>query len=205
MAIQLNFINNSNDANNSQVVIFQKNTATGYDEPAVVWKAIQNCGHGDNHPFEFPMDMYVATSDSWGNYTPQLPAQSGQAFQMIRGTLGDQLVFKGPAGDIKKVQVQNNLPNGSISAHVYKNGKLLAVKTGVTPGQLASFQFRPTIFIGVTNTVAEGQIMDSATLSNINTEISLLGIKSADIVMTGGGPGKGGKPLAFSLQNVVLV
>ena len=44
----------------------------------------------------------------------------------------------------------------------------------------------------------------SAVVSNINTEISLLGIASADIVMTGGGPGANSTPFAFSLQNVVM-
>ena len=40
MDIQLNFINNSNDANNSQVVIFQKNVATDFDELAVAWQVV---------------------------------------------------------------------------------------------------------------------------------------------------------------------
>jgi hypothetical protein len=44
----------------------------------------------------------------------------------------------------------------------------------------------------------------SAVVSNINTELSLLGIKSADIVMTGGGPGASATPFAFSLENVVM-
>jgi hypothetical protein len=33
--------------------------------------------------------------------------------------------------------------------------------------------------------------------------LSLLGIASADIVMTGGGPGSNAMPFAFSLQNVI--
>jgi hypothetical protein len=41
-------------------------------------------------------------------------------------------------------------------------------------------------------------------MSQINTEISLLGISSADIVMTGGGPGSSSTPFTFSLQNVQM-
>jgi hypothetical protein len=37
----------------------------------------------------------------------------------------------------------------------------------------------------------------------VNTEISLEGIASADIVMTGGGSGSSAQPFVFSLQNVV--
>ena len=53
MDIKLNFINLSNDVNNSQVVIFQKNVSTDFDELAVAWKVISNCGRGDNHPSSF--------------------------------------------------------------------------------------------------------------------------------------------------------
>ena len=77
MGIQLNFINKSNDTNNSEVVIFQKNVATNFDELAVAWLVIKYCGPGDNHPFTFPMSMQVGASDSYGNYTPQLEAQNG--------------------------------------------------------------------------------------------------------------------------------
>ena len=46
--------------------------------------------------------------------------------------------------------------------------------------------------------------MNSAILSDINTELSLLGIQSADIVMTGGGAGPQATPFEFTLENVVL-
>jgi hypothetical protein len=38
----------------------------------------------------------------------------------------------------------------------------------------------------------------------VNTQISLLGISSADIVMTGGGPGPESPPFIFSLANVEM-
>ena len=46
--------------------------------------------------------------------------------------------------------------------------------------------------------------MNSAIISNINTEISLLGIVSADIVMTGGGSGPNATAFVFTLENVVM-
>jgi hypothetical protein len=45
-------------------------------------------------------------------------------------------------------------------------------------------------------------VVDSAILSNINTEISLFGIASADIIMTGGGTGPDETPFVFTLTNV---
>lgn len=204
MDVQLNFINNSNDANNSDVVIFQKNVATSFDELAVAWQVIQNCGQGDNHPFIYPMDMHVSASDSYGNFTPQLQAQYGQRFTMQLTTSGDTLVYSGPASATTEVQVLNGLPKGAINANVYKAGRLLATKTSIAPQQEAVFQFKPTLWIGVASQVVQGQVMNSAILSSINTELSLLGISSADIVMTGGGPGANSTPFAFTLQNVVM-
>lgn len=204
MDIQLNFINASNDANNSSVVIFQKNVATDFDELAVAWQVIRNCGQGDNHPFSFPMAMAVGASDSYGNYTPRLPASNGQMFAMNLTPSGDRLQNYGASTSPTEVQVLNNLQMGAINASIYKDNKLLATKTSIAPQQKAVFQFKPTIWIGVASQVVQGQVMNSAIISSINTELSLLGIASADIVMTGGGPGPSSTPFQFTFDNVVM-
>lgn len=203
-AIQLNFINQSNDANNSQVVIFQKNVAGSFSELAVAWTVIQNCGMGDNHPFTYPLSMQVSASDSWGNYTPKLDATPGQLFQVSLTPSGDTLSALGTASVPSETQVVNNLSKGAINASIYKDGKLLATKTSIAPAQMAAFQFKPTIWIGVASQIVQGAVINSAIVSQINTELSLLGVASADIVMTGGGPGQGSTPFQFSLQNVVM-
>ncbi|PZR19962.1 MAG: hypothetical protein DI539_12330 [Flavobacterium psychrophilum] len=204
MDIKLNFINNSNDANNSSIVIFQKNVATNFDEMAVAWQVIKYCGQGDNHPFTYPMGNAVGASDSWGNFTPQLQAHEGQMFAMSLTVSGDQLSSFGQATSSKEIQILNNLQRGAINANVYKSGKLLATRTSVAPQQKAVFEFKPTIWIGVASQIEEGQVMNSAILSAINTELSLLGIASADIVMTGGGSGPNAQPFQFNLENIQM-
>lgn len=204
MDIKLNFINQSNDLNNSQIVVFQKNTATDFDELSVAWKIIKNCGQGDNHPFIFPMTMAVGASDSYGNYTPQLPAQNSQLFHVSLTGSGDTLSLAGPGTSSKEVQLRNDLDKGAINASIYKDGRVLATKTSIAPGQKAVFEFKPTLWIGAVSQVVEGQVMNSAIMSDVNTEISLLGIASADIIMTGGGPGVGSTALKFSLENIVM-
>ena len=204
MNVQLNFVNNSNDMNNSEVVMFQKNVATNFDELAVAWQVIKYCGPGDNHPFTFPMGMQVGASDSYGNYTPQLEAQNGQLYLMRLTSTGDRLVAAGSGTSSKEVQVLNDLPKGAINASIYKDGKLLAIKTSIAPQQKAVFEVKPTIWIGVASQIVQGQVMNSAIIANINTELSLLGIASADIVMTGGGSGANAKPFDFHLENIVM-
>ena len=204
MNIQLNFINHSNDANNSEVVIFARNVAANFAETAVAWTVIQNCGQGDNHPFVYPMATQVGVSDSWGNFTPQLNAANGQQFSMVLELSGDVLRESGSGASPNEIEVLNNLPKGAIDAGIYKSGKLYAQETTIAPQQKAVFQFKPTIWIGVVSQAVQGEVMNSAIVSEINTEISLLGIASADIVMTGGGPGAESTPFEFTLQNVVF-
>jgi hypothetical protein len=204
MDIKLNFINQSSDDNNSEIVIFQKNVATNLGGPAVAWHVIQNCGRGDNHPFVYPISLEVDASDAYGNYTPLLPAFDGQRFAMTQTQSGHQLSLAGTGTGPQEVQVENRLEQGAITAMVYKDGHLAATSAHLAPGQVASFQFKPTIWIGVVSQVRQGQFMDEAIVSGINTEISLFGVVSADIVMAGGGSGPDAQPFEFHLENVVM-
>ncbi|WP_322026321.1 hypothetical protein [Burkholderia sp. BCC1977] len=204
MDINLNFVNLSNDVNNSQIVLFQKNVSTDFDELAIAWKVITNCGRGDNHPFVFPMLTTVSASDADGNYMPQKRADNGQVFNVSRSTSGNVLALAGPAPTSREIQLRNDLSQGAITASVFKDNRLLAHKTGIVPGQKAVFEFKPTLWIGTASQIEQGAVMNSAVLSDINTELSLLGIKSADIVMTGGGGGTTATAYQFRLANVVM-
>lgn len=204
MDINLNFVNLSNDVNNSQIVIFQKNVSTDFDELAIAWKVITNCGRGDNHPFVFPMLTTVSASDADGNYMPQKRADNGQVFNVSRSTSGNVLALAGPAPTSREIQLRNDLSQGAITASVFKDNRLLAHKTGIVPGQKAVFEFKPTLWIGTASQIEQSAVMNSAVLSDINTELSLLGIKSADIVMTGGGGGTTATAYQFRLANVVM-
>ncbi|MFL6845052.1 MAG: hypothetical protein ACJ8ER_09255 [Allosphingosinicella sp.] len=203
MDTQLNFINRSHDQANSEIVIFSKNVATGFNDLHVAWIVIQNCGVEEHHPFTYPTTTQVAVGDAWGNYSPQLDAQPGDKFAIMSTSSGDTLVPMGVANPPTEIQIENGLQQGTISANCYKDGRLLATKTSVAPGQVAAFEFQPTIWIGAASQVTQGKIMNSAIVDAVNTELSLLGIASADIVMTGGGPGQDSTPLTFTLQNVV--
>lgn len=204
MNIKLNFINHSNDTNNSEIVIFAKNTATDMQEFAVAWKVIRFCGQGENHPFVYSTDSQVAMGDSWGNFSPRLKAEPGQQFTAQNTASGDHLALTGASSAPDEIEVVNGLMKGSISANIYKSGSLFAQKTSIAPGMKAVFQFTPTIWIGVASEVDEGANMSSAIVSSVNTEISLLGIASADIVMTGGGAGPDATPFEFHLENVSM-
>lgn len=199
--IWLNLINNSSDRNNDGIVIFQKNEASANEAP-VAWRVIHNLGPGWSHPFTYPVAMAVAASDGMGNYSPQLPAATGQQYKLITTDSDDVLEHNGLAAHEDEIIIYNAQATGNIDIHVYRDGKLLALKKNVEPGQPAVFQFKPTLWIGVAHAVTEGALIDSAFTSQVHTQLSLSGISSADIIMTGGGLGPDTTPVLFSLQNV---
>jgi hypothetical protein len=201
-SIALRLVNQSADLNNSSVLVYQKNVATNYDELAVAWQVIKNLGSGWNHPFKYDLNLAVSAADSWGNFVPQMDTADGQLWTVSKDRSGDQLGPTGPANSAFEVQVLNGLKQGAIDACVYRSGALLSTKTGVAPGQKAVFVFKPVICIGIVSEVQQGDILDSAILSNINTQLNLTNIASADIMMRGGGPGQGSKPFSFTLENI---
>lgn len=201
-SIALRLINSSAELNNSSVLVFQKNVTTNFDEIAVAWQVIENLGAGWIHPFQYDLNLAVSASDSWGNFVPQMDSADGKLWTVSRDGSGDQLKPTGAANSASEVQVLNGLDKGAIDACIYRSGTLLSKKTGVAPGQKAVFLFKPTIWIGVVSQVQQGDVLDSAIISNVNTQLNLTNIASADIVMLGGGPGKTSQPFSFVLQNV---
>ncbi len=201
--IKLNFINNSNDANNSQIVIFQQSVAEDFKPNPVAWKVIRECGPGMNHPFVYESDLMICANDAFGNFTPKQSAQEGQAFEMVHSPTGCILQPADyPARD-HTIEIANHLERGVIGMHFYRNGKLLSTRVGMPPGQKGMLAFRPSLHIGVVSEMAEGDMMDDAILEQIKTEISLQGIISADIVMTGGGAGEDAAPFSFRIENII--
>jgi hypothetical protein len=201
--IKLNFINNSNDANNSQVVIFQQNMAEDYRPNPVAWKVIRECGPGMNHPFVYESSLMICANDAFGNFTPKQAAVEGQAFEMVHGTTGCVLQQADHPARENTIEIANHLDKGVIGMHFYRNGRLLSTRTGMPPGQKGMLAFRPSILIGVVSQITEGDVMDDAILEQLNTEISLNGIVSADIVMTGGGAGEEAVPFSFRVENII--
>lgn len=198
MDVRLNLINRTTDFNGG-LVIFQKNAAAAFGELAVAWQVIPDLGVGNSRSFTFPMSMKIAASDSYNNYTPQQDATNGQLFKLALTSSGDYLQSAGMASSPGQVQVLNALERGAFSVSIYKDGKLLAVETAISPQQKAIFEFKPSIWIGIINQVTQGEIMNSDVVSNINTELSLSDLTSADIAMTGNS--KDG--YKFGLENIV--
>ena len=198
--VSLRFVNKSNDMNNASVVVFAKNMATIFEETVIAWQVIENCGRDWSYSFKYPLQESVAAKDSYGNVSDMKNAFMGQKWEVVRAASGDILqLSSNPATNPVEIEIKNSLPQGSIDGQIYKDGKLFASKSGISPRQKAVFQFEPSIWIGVVSQVTEGSVINSAILNDINTKFSLYGLSKADIIMTGGGVGPNATPFVFHL------
>ncbi|GAB2869724.1 hypothetical protein GCM10027277_43750 [Pseudoduganella ginsengisoli] len=203
--IKLTFHNLSNDRNNSRIVIFQRNEQASLDDLGIAWKVIQNCGFDETHPFELPLNMQASVADSYGNFSPLVDVVPGQTLAYQTAPSGYRLLPVEPSPGGVVVQINNSLPQGVIHAGIYKNGTLLARKKNICPEDLALFEFKPTIWVGAASQIEQGDSMNSAVMNQTFKEFSLLGLRSATIVMQGGGGDRNALPLTFELTDRVMV
>ena len=203
MEIRLNLVNRSDDAGGVNVVIFQKNLAAPPDAPAVAWWVVSDFAPGQTHAFTFPMAVTLAGSDSWGHPIPEVSAEAGQSFTVQSSDQGEILRRTGWSGRHPDIDVHNGLAQGAIDVLVNRGGRPVAMKSAVAPGQTVTFVLQSNLWIGVVPQARTGQIMDDALINNIDTQLSLLGIGGANIIMSGGGPGRSAASYRFELENVV--
>jgi len=196
-SVVLNYVNASDIVENFTVVVFQKNLAGS--TTAVAWRTLENVGQGDNHPFIYSNTYQIGASDSFGNLLGQLDAAPGQLFEVVSTLSGDTLQFLGESSQTRETQLINNLMVGSVGVLLYRDSLLLAEVNNVPPDQDAVFQMGTSLFFVVTSDVVQGESIPSSVISQ-STELSLLGIASADIILTGGG----NTPFQFNFQNVVF-
>ncbi|HVR39130.1 MAG TPA: hypothetical protein VMU84_08535 [Thermoanaerobaculia bacterium] len=184
--LELRLINRSHESEVA-VVILQQNLATHFDEIAVAWHVIRLHGRDASYTFAFPDAIEVAAHDSFGNKTRPQRCSPGQVWSVISRSSGADLRFEPHSAAKDEIEVRSGLSNGATNINLYRDGRLFAAKVGVVPGQRAFFRFKPILRMGVTTDVEEGEILNSASIANFNSEIVLqTGMTHADLVLTGG-------------------
>lgn len=204
--VKLNFVNRSHDRNNTQIVIFQKNSAEGFNKSAVAWKVIKGCEPGQNLLFDFPLESFLQVKCESGNSTPIIKMPYGKVIEVIEDELvGIRLqVVRGVEVSDKELFVKNSLEDETAEVRVYKDNKLLSVIKDLPVGITGKFLMKETsLWVGAITEMVEGEVMVPAAVASIDAvEFSLAHVVSADIVMVGGGPSN---PFSFKLENVVKV
>lgn len=201
--IKLNFINRSND-NTKDVVIYQPNIATmSYNEQPVAWKVFKNCGINEEHLFIFEWTVEVAIRNMFGEFDKFVEAPSGGVLEIVERNYNEQLLVSNRRTDNpSEFEVCNKLEYGSYGICCFRSDQLLAQRDDLYPSDTTYFRFPTGIHIGIVSDVEEGDEMEPEMAVTFETELNLIGITAADIVMTGGGRGEDATPIEFSLENI---
>jgi hypothetical protein len=117
------------------------------------------------------------------------------------GNPGALLTKMREVGDPNMVTVLNELQVGAIDIAVFKDDRQIALRTGISPGAESTFEVMPYLYIGTCVDVEEGDVMNLDTISGDRCKLNLLGVKSADIVMSGGGAGPNATAFVFRLDS----
>jgi hypothetical protein len=201
--VKLNFVNRSNDAGNVHVLLFGQPPSPGIDVIGQAWRVIDNCGPGWSHPFVWPVAVTLGVVDPHGNVSPQINIANGQVAEVMAGDAGTILRLADQPGPPGAITVLNQLPQGFVAAAFFRDGKPYA-RQSLAPHTTAVFTLPPKIWIGAALRSEEGTAPGADAVTAL-TEINLMGIAGADIVMTGGGQGGDARPFLFSLANVTYV
>jgi len=159
MSIQLNFINNSNDSDNSRVVIFQKNVATNFSETLIAWRIFNTGEHGTPHQVIYPEAALTASAFTpFEDAPPTVPVNKGDALNLTGTIAAHKLTHTGQAKIADEIHISNGLGNGAVNAGIYRGNKLLALRAGLQPGQTAAFKFEPVLWLTFLNDIEEGEV-----------------------------------------------
>lgn len=200
MDIRFTFINRSHDQRGLPVFLCHADVGERGATGAVAWKVIRNCAYDWRHPFVYSRQMEAGLADCFGNYSPRLAASCGQAFAVLPTVAGR--VLRRFGGSSNGIAIENKLALGAVHACLFNDGRMLACHTNLAPGQKANFRIPAVLRIGAAPDVQQGELLDAEAMACASCDIPLLGLASADIVMTGGG-GSGALPLSFHIENIV--
>lgn len=194
---KITFINSAYSNRNADIVIFQKDHISG--SIIYAWHVIHNCGYAYTHCFEYNKTPDLVIRDFYGNQLVLSNVKKGMLYSFSRET---GILEKTESLNSELIEVQNLLAEGTITASISRNSRLMYEKTEICPEEIVSFSSNNDIYVGRVESIKEGQIIDEKLLNRFTTKISLEHIKSADLVLKGGGFGPKAQKYCFVLENI---
>ncbi len=183
--------------------MLQKNLTKDRKGGIIAWKVVRNLGKDDYHPFQFPLEIAIGASDTLGvQIGLPVMAEYGERYAVVQDKTANRIVSHGSGAVENGVELINQLKRGAIYAQAYRDGRLLAAHSKTGPRRSAVLSFDQFIWIGVVEGVQEGDVLSPTDVTQVSAKLNLMGFRSADIVMMGGGNDPNIRPFSFELQNM---
>lgn len=120
----------------------------------------------------FSSQLYMGVFDNYGNALPVIAVSNNNTYHISDGSLEVETT------DAPSQFAFHNDQSYDIEVTLYRDGMAMA-RTTVAAGDTFHFRYQPTIWVYATDTLT-----GSISWSDVNTQISLLGIQSADVILT---------------------
>lgn len=169
-----------------RIIVYLKNIAESFDSNTLFWQDFI-LEEGGTKGFTIAGENIIVARINGVNL-PEINAIGGNSY----GTNEDNtaLVLLGESGSPNEFEVHNDSGSDMIIT-LFRNERPIEQTTVITGGSRA-YSFNPTFWIGAT-TDLEGDF----DIETINTQISYLGVSTADVDV-----GNSGEVFSFSLNNV---
>lgn len=174
-----------------KVVLFMSNEAGGSDF-AIAWRVINLGASPYTETLNVPLDYQVQAGDSFGNATALQEAKGGERWNVVKPVALQRDSSPAAARDI---EVVNKLTIGAIDASLYKDGKPVAMKSGLAAEQRAIFRIKPVLYIALAPNVEEGTLFRPVDMAPVEIPLDQ---GELTVVLSGGGQ----KPFEFHVYPI---
>jgi hypothetical protein len=188
-AVVLTVLNRGSGSTPAQLVLFKRNSAADADgeQPVLAWKVVR-CAPGQRVHVVVPFSQQVGVFDPCGPHAGMEPASAGDLFAVAPSPAGAGPALRkvdGADGTVgaNMVGVRSRAVDRPLDVVLYKDGRPLCRHSRLQAGALAMFEVLPYLHVADGSGLVEGELIDAA-LVRAATRISLLGLKSADLVWT---------------------
>lgn len=173
-----------------RVILYITNTISEYGEPTLMWKEFY-FGPGNTNPKSFNFwGEYTISGYVNSNYIYETTVVPGKKYRVNEA--GNLFELMGNATSGSQIQILNN-KSETLNLIVKKSNSLLS-NINLNPNAVKAYSFKPTAYIGATTTLSGYH-----DISEVNTELGFLGVRSADINLLYGTS----MPYQFTFSNVV--
>lgn len=180
MNIELTFINNSNDSQNTRIVVFTEPPPV-HGETATAALLLE-LAPGETRPATIALELSIGAQTSALLGLPLTAVKPGRRYDLLADTTALSLIDQGAALVDNVVQVRNALVAQMATITLYYHHKAVEQREDVAAEQSVDFACQPCIWIGASAVAAPGQLgVDTQPVA-----FSLTGVEAAQALVGDG-------------------
>lgn len=200
VGVELTVSNETSDPGPCDFYAFLENEATPFSDDRVGWWVEGDLAVGELALVVFEDQTRLVVSSAGLPDTEPLVVAMGRRYAVTEAMGTMQVADAGAAASPSEVEVLNGTATRVLQVDLQKADRTF-LRESATPTDLVVFDWRPRIWVGCTMAdPVEGEVLAPSIVAATHTQISLLGISTADLAITGSDL----MGYSFALENVTF-